>query len=99
MEFEWDENKAESNWRKHRIEFTMAMQVFSDPYRVVKYDAAHGNGEERWQTIGMVASAPMVLMVVYTERDSEGEVIRLISARKANKDEHRTYGKNLPRPE
>jgi uncharacterized DUF497 family protein len=97
MDFEWDEEKAESNWRKHHIEFELAAQVFSDLYRIEKYDAAHHGGEDRWQTIGMAAS--LVLMVVYTERGATGEVVRLISARKANKDAYRTYSKNLPRPE
>lgn len=97
MDFEWDEDKAESNWQKHRIEFELAAQVFSDPNRIEKFDAAHQGCEDRWQTIGMAAS--LVLMVVYTERGASGEVIRLISARKANKHEHRTYSQNLPRSE
>ncbi len=97
MEFEWDEDKAETNWRKHRIEFGLAAQVFADPHRIEKYDAAHDSSEDRWQTIGMAAS--LILMVVYTERGATGEVIRLISARKANTHECKTYSKNLPRPE
>jgi uncharacterized DUF497 family protein len=97
MDFEWDGDKAEANWRKHRIEFELATQVFFDPNRIEKYDASHYDGEERWQTIGM--AAPLVLMVVYTERGATGEIVRLISARKANKYERETYRKNFPRPE
>lgn len=97
MDFEWDEEKAETNWRKHHVDFELAAQVFFDPHRIEKYDAAHAGGEERWQTIGVAAS--LVLMVVYTERGMTGEIIRLISARKANRHEQKTYSKNLPRPE
>ncbi len=82
---------------KHRIEFEFAAQVFADPHRIEKYDAAHDNSEDRWQTIGMAAS--LVLPVAYTERGAAGEVIRLISARKANNHEYKAYCKNLPRPE
>ncbi len=97
MDFEWDDEKAEVNWRKHHVEFELAAQVFFDPHRIEKYDSAHADGEERWQTIGMAAS--VVLMVAYTERGLTGEIIRLISARKANKHEQKAYSKILPRPE
>ncbi len=97
MDFEWDADKAEKNWRKHRIEFELAAQVFADPHRIEKYDAAHDSDEDRWQTIGLAAS--LVLMVVYAERGIAGEVVRLISARKANRHEYETYCKNFPRPE
>ncbi len=98
MDFEWDGEKAESNRRKHRIDFETAARVFFDPHRIEKYDAAHAFGEERWQTIGM-AAASLVLMVVHTERGPAGEVIRLISARKANRHEKKAYDKNLSRSE
>ncbi len=94
MEFEWDEEKAEANFRKHHVDFELAARVFFDPHRIEKFDAAHDSGEERWQTIGMAES--VVLMVVYTERGMTGEIIRLISARKANQHEQKTYSKNLP---
>ena len=97
MDFEWDDEKAELNWRKHHVGFELAAQVYFDPHRIEKYDSTHVGGEERWQTIGMAAS--VVLMVVYTERGLTGEIIRLISARKANKHEQKAYGKVLPRPE
>lgn len=98
MDFEWDEEKAEANFRKHRIDFELAAQVFFDPYRIERYDAAHGGDEERWQTIGMAAGI-VILMVVYTERGVSYETIRLISARKANQHEQQAYGKNFHRSE
>lgn len=89
MDFEWDEEKAEINRKKHDVDFEWAARVFLDPYRLEKHDDALG--EDRWTTIGMVA--PAVLVVVYTERGKAGEVIRLISARKANKYEQKIYFK------
>jgi uncharacterized DUF497 family protein len=98
MDFEWDSEKAEANWRKHHVDFELAAQVFFDPHRIEKPDAGHDCGEERWQTIGMAASSA-ILMVVYTERGMTGEIIRLISARKANRHEQKAYREILPRPE
>lgn len=97
MEFEWDEEKAKANVRKHHVDFELAAHVFFDPHRIEKYDAAHDGNEDRWQTIGMASS--VILMVVYTERGLTGEIIRLISARKANQHEQKTYVGNLPRSE
>ena len=83
--FEWDGEKAEANWKKHKVDFNDAMRVFEDDNRLEFYDIAHSDEEERYNTIGMVRD---VLFVVYTER---GEYIRLISARKANLKEQRLY--------
>ena len=83
--FEWDDDKAELNWQKHRVDFRDAAKVFSDPYRVEEFDEAHSFDEDRWQVIGMVDD---ILFVVYTER---GESTQLISARKATVAERRKY--------
>ena len=88
MEFEWDEDKNESNLAKHGIDFEEASRVFLDPWRQEWLDDRDYT-EERWQTIG-VATFPRVLFVVYTER-GEGDVIRIISARKATKREEKAY--------
>ena len=88
MDFTWDEEKSASNERKHDIDFDTASLVFLDPGRIEEYDGVHSVYEERWLTIGFVRAG--VLFVVYTER---GEVIRIISARKANKDEQERYYK------
>lgn len=89
MEFEWDDAKADTNREKHRVDFNLAAQVFFDPDRIEKYDAGHDADEDRWVTIGMAASA--VLVVVYTVRGITEDVIRLISARKANQHEQKRY--------
>ena len=89
MRFSWDENKSRTNQRKHRVSFEVAARVFLDPNRVEQYDDQDEHGEDRWITIGVVG--PGLLVVVYTVRDEDGEVIRLISARRANAQEERAY--------
>ncbi len=85
MLFEWDEEKAAVNLKKHKVDFDDAMHVFEDIYRIEYYDEAHSIDEDRYNTIGMVRD---VLFVVYTERR---EYIRIISARRANQKEKRQY--------
>lgn len=86
MEFEWDNGKAIANLRKHGVSFEMAVQAFRDPFAVEWIDDREGYGEERTILLGMADGS--ILVVVYTER---GESIRLISARKALKDEKDIY--------
>lgn len=89
MEFEWDASKAAVNLRKHGVAFEDAARVFLDPYRIEAYDGRDAYGEDRWKTVGMVE--PALLAVVYTVRGKEGDVIRLISARKADAHERTQY--------
>ena len=87
----WDDNKNETNKRKHGISFETASYVFADPERIERIDRSEGNtsGEERWQTLGM---AKGVLFVVYAERCIEGiNETRMIMARLANKAERKSY--------
>ena len=87
MRFCWDEEKDRTNRRKHQVGFQLAARVFLDPSRIERYDDRHG--EDRCIVIGAVDST--VLVVVYTVRDNQDETIRLISARRANAQERRTY--------
>jgi uncharacterized DUF497 family protein len=87
MDFEWDAAKAEVNEARHGVSFNLAARVLLDPHRVEVYDGRHDYGEDRWATIGY--ADPAVLYVVYTVRGED--VIRLISARKANEKERRQY--------
>jgi uncharacterized DUF497 family protein len=89
--FEWDYKKAEANFRKHGIRFEEAALVFDDALSVSKQDHIE-NGEYRWQTIGMV-SGFLLLLVAHTVRaeDTGIEVIRIISARRADRKERRSY--------
>jgi len=89
--FEWDDRKAEINYRKHGIRFENAALVFDDPLSVSKQDRVE-NGEHRWQTIGMVGGC-ILLLVAHTVRfeDNNIEVVRIISARRADRKERRRY--------
>ena len=87
MNFEWDLEKAEANYRKHFILFSEAEPVFEDERAIELLD--DGSEEERYLAIGMDGFG-RVLVVVYTWR---GENIRLISARRATRSEERQYAK------
>ncbi len=89
MEFIWDDEKAAVNERKHDIDFDMASLVFLAPNRIEEYDGSHSVGEDRWLTLGLVRAT--VLFVVYAER--RDDVIRIISARKANRHEQKSCHK------
>jgi uncharacterized protein len=86
MDFEWDPKKAKANKAKHGVDFEVAKEVFRDPARLSSLDDSDAD-EERWRIIGLAGSK--VLFVVYVERDDD--VIRIISAREANKREDREY--------
>lgn len=90
LEFEWDSVKAETNFRKHGIRFEEAALVFDDPFHLSAQDRFE-NGEYRWQTIGTVRGC-LVVLVAHTTRFEDGsEVIRIISARRAERSERRRY--------
>lgn len=94
IRFEWDPAKAESNLRKHHISFETATRIFADPFALVKQDRIE-NGEHRWQTLGLV-DGYLLLLVAHTVRDDEygTEVIRIISARRAEPKERKRYEQN-----
>ena len=89
--FEWDENKAASNLRKHGISFESAARVFLDPLAIREQDQIVDD-EERWQIIGTYDTFKLVV-VAHTTRDNQDgeEFIRIISARKAERRERRRY--------
>lgn len=91
IRFEWDTAKAESNFSKHRVSFEIATRVFADPFAVVEQDRIE-NGEHRWKTLGIV-DGYLLLLVAHTVRDNEDgtEVIRIISARRAEPKERKRY--------
>lgn len=88
MEFEWDPKKAAANARKHRVTFDEAMTVFADGRAITAFDPDHSDDEDRFLTIGTSADG-RVLVVNHTDR---GDSIRIISARKADKQEREEYG-------
>jgi uncharacterized protein len=96
MRYEWDENKNDSNLEKHGLSFETASLVFDDPNALSIPDRIE-NGEERWQTIGMIENI-VIVMVAHTiklETDSQEEIIRIISARKATRAERQEYEEAL----
>jgi uncharacterized DUF497 family protein len=91
--FERDEAKAKSNLRKHGIEFDEAIEVFYDPHAMVEQDRIV-DGEVRWQTIGMVGDVVVLLVAHTVDEQSQDEMIRIISARRANRKERKRYEQN-----
>lgn len=90
MRFEWDPAKATANMVKHGVAFSDAALVFDDPLQRSRQDR-HESGEERWQTLGMVSGVVLLLVAHTWLDDAEGEVIRIVSARRATKQERREY--------
>lgn len=90
--FEWDENKARENLRKHKVSFEEAKTVFNDPLLITFLDEYHSKTEERYISIGIAASNRL-LLVVHTEHEETEKaiLIRIISCRKATVVERRTY--------
>ena len=92
--FTWDPAKANSNLAKHGVAFEDATRVFNDIDAIFELER-HVDGEERWQTIGIV-EGELLLLVVHTNwTENDGEVIRIISARKVEKHERRKYEKQF----
>ena len=90
ISFEWDEIKARANERKHGISFEIAARVFADPLAVSGQDRIE-NSEYRWQTVGMVDGHLLILVAHTVRHGDDAEVIRIISARRADKQERKRY--------
>jgi len=89
-EFEWDDEKAISNLKKHDVSFEEGTTIFNDPLIATIHDPDHSKEEERYLSIGISVQGRL-LVVVHTERE---EIIRLISCRKATNAERKTYETN-----
>jgi uncharacterized protein len=91
LRVEWDPVKAAANRRKHGVTFEEARSVFLDDDALLIADPAHSESEDRFVLLGMSARLRVLVVVhAYRERD---DVIRLISARKADRDEQITYSR------
>jgi uncharacterized DUF497 family protein len=90
MRFTWDEHKSRQNRVKHRVSFETAVLVFDDPYAVSVQDRVV-DGEERWQTVGLVGGVTVLLVAHTTQGEHGEEIVHIISARKATPHERRTY--------
>ena len=89
LRFEWDPRKAAANLRRHGVSFTEAETAFTDEQGLLIDDPAHSAAEDRFILLGM--SAAMRLLVVVHCYRADDRVIRLISARKAERQERRQY--------
>ena len=89
MRFEWDPAKAASNAKKHKVTFEVAKTVFYDDFAVQFLDEEHSFDEERFLLLGMSSDARL-LLVCHCERE-DGDVIRIISARRATESEAQNY--------
>jgi len=91
MHLEWDEAKNRQNLAKHGIDFETAALVFEDPHALSFQDRII-EGEERWQTFGVINELMLIVMVAHTWWEEQGEdIIRLISARSATAYEKEIY--------
>ena len=85
--FEWNPEKTRINLQKHQVDFEEASTIFDDPQFITFLDEEHSAEEERYITIGL-SNKNRLLMVAHTEREN---TIRIISARKATKNEEKFY--------
>ena len=91
-ELEWDPAKALLNRREHGITFDEAATVFLDVLALTVYDTLSSQGEERWLTLGCDAGGKLLAVAhTYHEMEPDRSRIRIISARKATRQERRSY--------
>ena len=94
LRFDWDPRKARANQIAHGVSFDEAKTVFFDEYARIISDPEHSDDEERFVLLGMSVGL-RVLVVCHCYRES-GNLIRIISARRADKSERREYARYLP---
>jgi len=93
MKFEWDDTKNITNQEKHGVSFEEAIEVFDDALQISKLDHRFNYFEERWITIGTTKKEHILVVANLFFSDEGEEIIRIISARKANNSERKTYEK------
>jgi len=91
VRFEWSDEKNRLNIKKHGISFEEAKEVFLDPLHISKLDYRFDYFEERWITVGATRENKILVVAnIFFDENGE-EIIRIISARKANQKERRFY--------
>ena len=93
MKYEWDDNKNITNQKKHGVSFEEAIEVFDDALQISKLDHRFNYFEERWITIGETKKEHILVVANLFFSDDGEEIIRIISARKANNSERKIYEK------
>ena len=87
MKFRWNLAKATGNFRKHGVTFAEASTAFGDPLSTTIDDPDHSYGERRFVLLGQTSSRRLVVIA----HSVEGEIVRIISARLAERHERKTY--------
>lgn len=87
MEFEWDQHKAESNLKKHKVAFSEAATILSDDFGITIYDPDNSEDEDRFITIGL-SNLNRFLIVSHSD---QGGRIRIINARQLTRREREAY--------
>lgn len=91
-DFDWDANKARTNLKKHGVSFRLATTVFRDPLALTIFDDEHSEHEERWVSIGQAENGQCLVVVHTSAWHGSSEIkVRIISARKADRQEVRDY--------
>ena len=91
LQFEWNQEKAQRNLKKHQVSFEEASTIFDDPLFITFLDEEHSLDEDRYITIGFSGNNHL-LLVAHTDRQGK---IRILSARKATKYEQQFYEQGL----
>ena len=94
--FDWDPSKAASNLAKHGVAFEEATTVFRDEHALLLADPEHSEDEDRFVLLGL-SQEIRVLVVCHCFREEE-ELLRIISARRANPLERRQYAEKMQKP-
>jgi uncharacterized protein len=91
-EFDWDDTKAQSNLKDHKVDFNDAMTVLKDPLAITSFDEGHSDDEERWITVGNSSTGQLLLVVhTFTSLSATSALVRIISAREPTKRERQHY--------
>jgi len=90
VNYEWDPVKNLVNIRKHKVSFEQAKIALEDPYRLCFYDEAHSLNEDRYIVFGNAEGRILFVSIVWVDEDT----IRIISARRANRNEMEAYDEN-----
>ena len=91
MKFAWNKEKSISNLQKYGVSFEEAKEVFEDPFHISKLDHRFDYFEERWITLGSTSKDKILVVANMFFDDNGEEIIRIISARKANRKERKFY--------
>jgi len=95
VSFKWNEKKSKTNFNKHKVTFDEAQTAFFDSNARIIFDPDHSKDEDRFVLLGL-SSVLRLLVVCHCCRENNGKIIRIISARKANKQEQKQYESFLP---